>query len=125
MGLVLESYDKDRNYPTYGFGAILPPASNVSHCFPLNGNFSNPEVPGIRGILEAYRHTLSTVRLSGPTLFAPIINAAAQVGLALVFSSLWQYTQFCIKVMFIYVVHFTVWCRLPPSQARSSSTMCC
>ena len=79
VGGVLEHYDTDQKYPAYGFGAVLPPSAAANHCFPLNGNPSNPEVAGVRGILDAYRHTLSTVRLSGPTLFAPIINAAAQV----------------------------------------------
>lgn len=115
---MLEFYDRDKMFPTYGFGAVLPPNNTVSHCFPLNGSPHNPEVAGVQGILQAYRcgcglgrlqlqnpvlqavgmfqqsahmpqvqrlrpykcrHALSTVRLSGPTLFAPIINQAAQV----------------------------------------------
>jgi hypothetical protein len=79
VGRVLEHYDTDKQFPAWGFGAALPPNGGVSHCFALNGNPANPEVAGVQGILEAYRHTLSSVRLSGPTLFAPIINAAAQV----------------------------------------------
>ncbi|EFN58110.1 hypothetical protein CHLNCDRAFT_30221, partial [Chlorella variabilis] len=79
VGRVLEHYDHDKQFAAYGFGAAVPPTGSVSHCFPLNGNPSNPEVAGVRGILDAYRNTLSTVRLSGPTLFAPIINVAAQV----------------------------------------------
>jgi hypothetical protein len=79
IGGVLEHYDTDRRFPAFGFGAGLPPSGTVSHCFPLNGSPGSPEVAGVAGILQAYRHTLSTVRLSGPTLFAPIIGAAAQV----------------------------------------------
>ncbi|KAL4428006.1 hypothetical protein ABPG75_002095 [Micractinium tetrahymenae] len=79
VGLVLEHYDTDKLFPCWGFGAALPPAGTTSHCFALNGNAAHPEVQGVQGILEAYRQALMTVRLSGPTLFAPIINAAAQL----------------------------------------------
>jgi hypothetical protein len=34
----------------------------------------------VAGVLEAYRATVRSVRLSGPTLFAPIITEAARVG---------------------------------------------
>ncbi len=55
VGRVLEFYDKDKHFPTYGFGAVLPPNNVTSHCFPLNGNAHNPEVAGVQGILQAYR----------------------------------------------------------------------
>ena len=29
--------------------------TQVSHCFPLNGNWANPEIVGVDGVLEAYR----------------------------------------------------------------------
>lgn len=38
----------------YGFGGKLPGDTKVSHCFALNGNIYNPEVPGIDGALAAY-----------------------------------------------------------------------
>ncbi|PSC75501.1 copine-3-like isoform X1 [Micractinium conductrix] len=79
VGRVLECYDSDRMFPAFGFGAGLPPAFSTSHGFALNGNSSNPEVAGVQGILQAYRHTLSSVKLSGPTLFEPIITTAAQI----------------------------------------------
>lgn len=81
VGAVLEHYDTDRMFPAFGFGAALPPAGTVSHCFALNGTPSNPEVAGVKSIQDVYRHTLSSVRLSGPTLFAPVINAASQVSM--------------------------------------------
>ena len=155
VGMVLEHYDTDKRFPTYGFGAGLPPSFTASHCFALNGNPSDPEVEGMQGILQAYRwapgaggatptnpsggagdaagvhvsgqssrevrsdsayqvpvcraqwqacghkrrlptlavhapahlhaplhrrQALNSVRLSGPTLFAPVIQTAAQVG---------------------------------------------
>lgn len=51
----MEHYDSDKRFPTWGFGASLPPAYTTSHCFALNGNASDPEVAGVKGILEAYR----------------------------------------------------------------------
>ncbi|PSC75848.1 copine-3 [Micractinium conductrix] len=79
VGMVLEHYDTDKRFPTYGFGAGLPPSFTASHCFALNGNPSDPEVEGMQGILQAYRQALNSVRLSGPTLFAPVIQTAAQL----------------------------------------------
>lgn len=34
---------------------------------------------GVEGIMDAYASALHTVRLSGPTLFGPVINMAAQM----------------------------------------------
>lgn len=53
VGQVLEYYDYDKLFPTWGFGGKL--AIGVSHCFALNGNDMAPECYGVRGILEAYR----------------------------------------------------------------------
>ncbi|GAB4817389.1 hypothetical protein N2152v2_004435 [Parachlorella kessleri] len=78
VGQVLEKYDADHRYPVFGFGAALPPSGAVSHCFSLAGPDS-PEVEGINGILAAYRHVLPGLKLSGPTLFAPVINTAAAI----------------------------------------------
>jgi hypothetical protein len=49
----------------------------VSHAFALNGNNANPKVVGVAGLLAAYAQAIQTVRLHGPTNFAPIINAVA------------------------------------------------
>lgn len=77
VGDVLEFYDTDRQYPVYGFGAQLP-SGCVSHCFPLTGDDSAPEVGGVAGIMNIYHQTLTHVRLSGPTFFAPIIRRACE-----------------------------------------------
>ena len=52
VGSILEMYDNDRSFPVYGFGGIprYSGCNQVQHCFPLNGNFSNPEVFGSIGI---------------------------------------------------------------------------
>jgi hypothetical protein len=59
----------------YGFGARLPPTySHCSHCFACNGNFFDPEVEGVDGVINAYGKTLNSVVLHGPTNFSQIIN---------------------------------------------------
>ena len=61
----------------FGYGAQLPPQWVVSHAFALNGNNASPKVVGVAGLLAAYAQAIQTVRLHGPTNFAPIINAVA------------------------------------------------
>jgi len=46
----------------------------VSHDFALNGQVDQPEVQGVQGIMQAYKNTLSSIRLYGPTNFSPIIR---------------------------------------------------
>lgn len=74
VGEILLNYDSDKQVPLYGFGAKIN--GQINHCFPLNFNNSNPNVEGLNGMMEAYRNTLSVVDLSGPTLFAQIIQNA-------------------------------------------------
>jgi hypothetical protein len=78
VGAVLAPYDADGKIPAYGYGAALPPSNVVSHCFALSGRADDPSCDGVAGVLAAYDTALSSVRLSGPTCFAPLITAAAQ-----------------------------------------------
>jgi hypothetical protein len=57
----------------FGFGGVPGPGQPVSHCFALAPEV---EVAGVEGILIAYANALPIIRLSGPTLFAPILSAA-------------------------------------------------
>ncbi|KAM3317110.1 hypothetical protein ACQJBY_034990 [Aegilops geniculata] len=75
---VLQFYDKDRRFPAWGFGAKMPQGP-VSHCFNLNAITNDCEVVGFEGIMSAYSSTLYSVSLSGPTLFGPVINKAAEI----------------------------------------------
>jgi hypothetical protein len=74
---VMKQYDHDQLFPVYGFGARGGQQRRVSHCFPLTGDPSNPYVHGVEGVLQAYRHALTQWALSGPTIFAQVITAAA------------------------------------------------
>jgi len=78
VGNIIAAYDRDGMIPVYGYGGKMPDGQ-VSHCFALNGNPSNPEVPGVRGILDAYHMALQNVGLSGPTYFAQIIHQTAEI----------------------------------------------
>ncbi|KAJ3280419.1 hypothetical protein HK104_000671 [Borealophlyctis nickersoniae] len=75
VGTILESYDSDKMFAAFGFGAKFPDGS-VSHCFNLNGE-PNPNVFGTAGILESYGRALAAVQLYGPTNFSPLINTLA------------------------------------------------
>jgi hypothetical protein len=78
VGEILQYYDADKKYPVYGFGAKLPPSHVVSSpCFALNGDYFDPEVDGIDGIIEAYRNTLEVIQLHGPTSFSSIVKLAS------------------------------------------------
>ncbi|KAH9363693.1 hypothetical protein HPB48_002028 [Haemaphysalis longicornis] len=78
VGEVIQDYDYDKMFPALGFGARLPPDGVVSHEFFLNGHPTDPYCAGIDGVLEAYRRTLRSVQLYGPTNFAPVINHVAK-----------------------------------------------
>ena len=44
----------------YGFGAKIPPTHTfTTHCFALTGNFLDPEVEGVAGIVDIYRQVLA------------------------------------------------------------------
>ncbi|CAK55659.1 unnamed protein product (macronuclear) [Paramecium tetraurelia] len=80
---ILLNYDFDKKVPVYGFGGIpsLPNyhKGSTDDCFPLNGNKKDPEVLGLVGIMDAYKHALNHVSLSGPTVFAPVIENAIEI----------------------------------------------
>lgn len=79
VGEVCQSYDTDKYFPALGFGAQIN--GQVSHEFALNGNPSNPYCAGIQGVVEAYHTALRSVKLWGPTNFAPIISHVAKFAL--------------------------------------------
>ncbi|KAK3200459.1 hypothetical protein Dsin_023874 [Dipteronia sinensis] len=78
VGEVIQFYDSDRRFPTWGFGGN-PFNDAVSHCFNLNGMPNGSEVEGVDGIMAAYASALHNVALAGPTLFGPVINMATEI----------------------------------------------
>jgi len=79
IGKIIEQYDTREMFPGFGFGAKIPPTGQVSHQFPLNRNPAYPYCKGISELLSAYRQTLHSVTLYGPTNFAPVINSTAAI----------------------------------------------
>ncbi|XP_018013804.1 copine-8 isoform X2 [Hyalella azteca] len=77
VGEIIQDYDSDKQFQALGFGGRVPPDFKVSHEFFLNGRVDSPYCAGVQGILEAYRHSLATVGLYGPTNFAPVIKHVA------------------------------------------------
>lgn len=76
VGEILLSYDSDKLVPLYGFGGKYN--GSVSHCFPLTFS-SDPNVVNMDGMMRAYRQALERVELSGPTLFAQVIQSAVMM----------------------------------------------
>jgi Copine len=66
-----------RLFTTWAFGARVANGP-VSHCYPVNGDFADPHVRGVGGIISACRSLLANCRLFGPTNFAPVIRATMQ-----------------------------------------------
>ncbi|KAK0045850.1 copine-3 [Biomphalaria pfeifferi] len=78
VGEVCQDYDSDKLFPALGFGARIPPSTQVSHEFAINFNPQNPFCAGIDGVLAAYTNCIQYVQLYGPTIVSPIINHVAR-----------------------------------------------
>ncbi|CAG2245303.1 Nicotinic receptor-associated protein 1,Protein BONZAI 1,Protein BONZAI 2,Copine-5,Copine-8,Copine-1,Copine-2,Copine-A,Copine-4,Copine-9,Copine-7,Copine-6,Protein BONZAI 3,Copine-3 [Mytilus edulis] len=76
VGEIIQDYDSDKLFPALGFGARMSD-NNVYHDFALNFNPNDPQCQGIKGVLDAYYHSLKNVQLYGPTNFSPVINRVA------------------------------------------------
>lgn len=76
VGNILQTYDHFKQFPAFGFGGIPKylGETEVNHCFPLNGQFEQPEVNGVDGIVEAYRKHLRDIQFAGPTFFSSILD---------------------------------------------------
>ena len=75
VGDVIEFYDSDKAFPVWGFGGRPQAGAPVSHCFSIVPG--GGEAQGVAGIVEAYQNCISTVQLSGPTIFSQVIKTAA------------------------------------------------
>ena len=70
---VVSEYDSDKNFPAFGFGAMLPGTTEANHFFHLNLGSPNPYLQGVQSVINCYADTVKKVRLYGPTNFAPTI----------------------------------------------------
>jgi hypothetical protein len=77
VGEILCPYDATQQFQVLGFGARV--GGQIEHCFPVTFRPDAPCVQGLDGILAAYRHALTQVVFSGPTLFSHVIRHANQI----------------------------------------------
>ncbi|KFK30129.1 hypothetical protein AALP_AA7G220900 [Arabis alpina] len=96
VGEVLQFYDSDKRLLACGFRARVIDIP-VSHCFNLNRSSTYCEVDGTQGIMNAYNGALFNVSSAGPTIFGPLINAAATVAN----KSLAQNARICYVLLII------------------------
>ena len=79
-GDILANYDDDKLFPVFGFGFKFSNSSNHSlgsyslDNYPINNNIKDPNIKTIDNVLKEYRKFITTIRLFGPTNFAPMIN---------------------------------------------------
>ncbi|KAL3085191.1 hypothetical protein niasHS_010260 [Heterodera schachtii] len=75
---ICQHYNDSKQFEAFGFGAKVPPnQTSVSHLFPLQAN-GQPAARGVDGVMDAYRTTLQSVLLYGPTYFEPTVRYASQ-----------------------------------------------
>ena len=95
IGNILQTYDSDKKYPLFGFGAWGRFKGNssssdptTSHAFNVNTDMLyklNEEVDGIDGLEKTYSESIAKLRenqifrLSGPTYFSGILKDAKQM----------------------------------------------
>jgi Copine len=70
---LLSAYSSDARIASYGFGAKVPPAWEVSHCFSLTGDKSNPLCDNVSALIEQYRKVLPKIAPWGPTMFSELL----------------------------------------------------
>jgi hypothetical protein len=79
-GDILANYDNDQLFPVFGFGFKFSNSNNNSFGiysldnYPINNNINDPNIKTIDNVLKEYRKFITTIKLFGPTNFAPMIN---------------------------------------------------
>ncbi|KAJ0400203.1 hypothetical protein P43SY_009520 [Pythium insidiosum] len=73
IGKVLEAFDDDNIIPAYGFGDLN---TKGDHCFAFT---QGAGCQGFVEVLERYNAIVPTLRLSGPTNFAPVIKQTIEI----------------------------------------------
>eukprot|EP00698_Gefionella_okellyi_P002938 TRINITY_DN12780_c0_g1_i1.p1 TRINITY_DN12780_c0_g1~~TRINITY_DN12780_c0_g1_i1.p1 ORF type:complete len:298 (-),score=53.22 TRINITY_DN12780_c0_g1_i1:59-952(-) len=73
VGRTLEPFDDDKLIPTFGFGDVTTADRAV---FPF---YDGRICYTFKEVLQRYRELVPNIQLSGPTSFAPVINAAVDI----------------------------------------------
>lgn len=74
LGRTLSDMDEDDDIPAYGFGDLTTKDHSV---FPFKPD--GEPCQGLKEVLDRYKHHAATVRMSGPTSFAPAIREALRI----------------------------------------------
>merc|ERR1711966_260466 len=74
MGRTLEEFDDDNLIPCFGFGDV---STGDQACFSFNPDGS--DCLGFEHVLRRYQEVASSVRMAGPTCFAPAIRKAIEI----------------------------------------------
>ncbi|KAL2495517.1 E3 ubiquitin-protein ligase [Forsythia ovata] len=74
IGRMLSAFDEDNLIPCFGFGDVTTHDQDVFSFYP-----DNKPCNGFEEVLSRYREIVPTVRLAGPTSYAPIIETAIGV----------------------------------------------
>ncbi|KAK7282296.1 hypothetical protein RIF29_10959 [Crotalaria pallida] len=74
IGHTLSSFDEDNLIPCFGFGDTYTRDQNVFGFYP-DGRYCQ----GFEEVLSRYREIVPHLKLSGPTSFAPVIDAAIDI----------------------------------------------
>jgi hypothetical protein len=61
-----------------GFGGVVPPLGETSHCFPVTLT-KQEKLNGINKCVDEYKKSLNEVKLDGPTYFTPILRENLQI----------------------------------------------
>ena len=80
-GDIVAPYDNYQLFPVFGFGFCFIDSSlnnfdgrYTDFNYPINMNLNDPRINMIDGVLREYRKFITTIHLSGPTYFSPMIN---------------------------------------------------
>ena len=53
----------------------MPPIDDrAQHCFSLNGDIFDPELEGLDGVIEAYKHAFNKIAFYGPNYMAQVLK---------------------------------------------------
>ena len=73
IGELCQCYDFYKKFPSLGFGGVVPPLGETSHCFNITLNRTE-YIEGLENVIAVYEKTLDEIKLDGPTYFCPIMK---------------------------------------------------
>lgn len=79
LGKTLADFDEDNEFLCFGFGDSKTKNREVCNLLHYGGNKKKSRCNGLDEVLYKYNEVVSTVNLSGPTSFTPLIKKSIQV----------------------------------------------